>query len=147
MWKTSFCWPGTCMNELKKHFNCSLVRKIPRIQLNTKDLKAQWQRELCHQSASRGRQWYYTFTRLVQHVVDLIVTRPSLSSSLDRHHLFIYFLCGAYQMKFPGSTWKLPKNVAGNLRLISWCDMLLSYMIRICYYYQENERKIFNYTI
>ena len=36
MWKTSICWPGTYLNELKEHFNCSLVRKIPRIQLNTK---------------------------------------------------------------------------------------------------------------
>ena len=75
---------------------------------------------------SIDRLWYYTFTRLVhqvQHVVYLMVTRPSLSSSLDRHHLFIYFLGGAYQMKFPSSTWKLPKNVAGNLRpanLLMW---------------------------
>jgi len=27
------------MNELKEHFNCSLVRKIPRIQLNTNTYK------------------------------------------------------------------------------------------------------------
>ena len=39
MRNASFCWLGTCMNELKEHFNCSLVRKIPRIQLNTKTYK------------------------------------------------------------------------------------------------------------
>ena len=39
MRNASFCWLGTCMNELKEQFNCSLVRKIPRIQLITKTYK------------------------------------------------------------------------------------------------------------